>query len=133
MEALRDSRSSPVCLHQLSFTDQVIDAPPSRRKTSHADGPTKRSLSRLLLLARGERAGACSRGPRRRLAQVLVVTSPLASNLGFRASELRDIERLIEDNADDLLQKWEEFHPDPHVSARAGSPRDGETPRSPRW
>jgi len=37
----------------------------------------------------------------------------LASNLGFRASELRDIERLIEDNADDLLQKWEEFHGEP--------------------
>ena len=37
----------------------------------------------------------------------------LASNLGFRASELRDIERLIEDNADDLLQKWEEFHVEP--------------------
>ncbi len=45
--------------------------------------------------------------------QVLVVTGRLGSNLGFRASELRDIERLIEDNADDLLQKWEEFHVEP--------------------
>jgi hypothetical protein len=34
----------------------------------------------------------------------------LASNLGFRASELRDIERLIEKHADELLRQWEAFH-----------------------
>ena len=37
----------------------------------------------------------------------------LASNLGFRAPELRDIERLIEDHADDLLKEWEAVHGEP--------------------
>jgi hypothetical protein len=34
----------------------------------------------------------------------------LAGNLGFRAPELRDIERLIEDHVDDLLKEWEAVH-----------------------
>ena len=34
----------------------------------------------------------------------------LASNLGFRAPELRDVERLIEDHVDDLLKEWEAVH-----------------------
>jgi len=36
----------------------------------------------------------------------------LASNLGFRPHELRDIQRLIEKHADDLLQDWEAAHGD---------------------
>jgi hypothetical protein len=34
----------------------------------------------------------------------------LASNLSFRAAELRDVERLIEDHVDDLLKEWEAVH-----------------------
>jgi len=34
----------------------------------------------------------------------------LASNLGFRAPELRDVERLIEDHVDALLKEWEAVH-----------------------
>ena len=34
----------------------------------------------------------------------------LASNLGFRATELRDIERLIANHVDDLLNAWEAVH-----------------------
>lgn len=34
----------------------------------------------------------------------------LASNLGFRAAELRDIERLIEEHAAELLKEWEAVH-----------------------
>ena len=37
----------------------------------------------------------------------------LASNLGFQAPELRDIERLIEDHVDDLLKEWEAVHGEP--------------------
>ena len=37
----------------------------------------------------------------------------LASNLGFRPHELRDIERLIEDHVDELLEEWEAAHGDP--------------------
>ena len=37
----------------------------------------------------------------------------LASNLGFRATELREIERLIEDHADDLLGESEAVHGEP--------------------
>lgn len=36
----------------------------------------------------------------------------LASNLGFRAHELRMIERLIEDSIDELLDEWEAIHGD---------------------
>ena len=36
----------------------------------------------------------------------------LASNLGFRAHELRTIERLIEDSIDELLDGWEAIHGD---------------------
>jgi hypothetical protein len=36
----------------------------------------------------------------------------LASNLGFRAHELRTIERLIEDSIDELLDEWEAIHGD---------------------
>ncbi|MEX1116868.1 MAG: DUF4160 domain-containing protein [Akkermansiaceae bacterium] len=37
----------------------------------------------------------------------------LASNLGFKAQELRVIEQLIEDHADDLLKEWEAVHGEP--------------------
>ena len=36
----------------------------------------------------------------------------LASNLGFRAHELRTIERVIEDSIDELLDEWEAIHGD---------------------
>jgi hypothetical protein len=36
----------------------------------------------------------------------------LASSLGFRAHELRTIERLIEDSIDELLDEWEAIHGD---------------------
>jgi hypothetical protein len=36
----------------------------------------------------------------------------LASNLGFRAYELRKIERLIEDSIDELWDEWEAIHGD---------------------
>jgi len=34
----------------------------------------------------------------------------LASSLGFKPSELRDIERLVSDNKAILVKAWEEFH-----------------------
>lgn len=34
----------------------------------------------------------------------------LASSLGFKAAELRDIERLVSTNSAMLLKAWEEFH-----------------------
>ena len=34
----------------------------------------------------------------------------LAYNLGFRASELRRIERIVATNATELLEAWREFH-----------------------
>ena len=34
----------------------------------------------------------------------------LASSLGFKAAELRDIERLVSDNRAMLEKAWEEFH-----------------------
>jgi hypothetical protein len=34
----------------------------------------------------------------------------LASSLGFRAAELRDIERLVSANRGMLVKAWEEFH-----------------------
>jgi hypothetical protein len=34
----------------------------------------------------------------------------LASSLGFKAAELRDIERLVSANRAMLVQAWEEFH-----------------------
>jgi hypothetical protein len=36
----------------------------------------------------------------------------LATNLGFRSHELRDIQRLIERHSDDLLKDWEAAHGD---------------------
>jgi hypothetical protein len=34
----------------------------------------------------------------------------LASSLGFKADELRDVERLVSSNRAILLKAWEEFH-----------------------
>jgi hypothetical protein len=34
----------------------------------------------------------------------------LASSLGFKAGELRDVERLVSSNRAMLLKAWEEFH-----------------------
>jgi hypothetical protein len=34
----------------------------------------------------------------------------LASSLGFKPAELRDIERLVSDNRAMLVRAWEEFH-----------------------
>jgi hypothetical protein len=34
----------------------------------------------------------------------------LASSLGFKAAELRDIERLVSANGAMLVEAWEEFH-----------------------
>ena len=34
----------------------------------------------------------------------------MSSNLGFRARELREIERLVQLNGDTLLKAWREFH-----------------------
>jgi hypothetical protein len=34
----------------------------------------------------------------------------LASSLGFKAAELRDIERLVGANRAMLVKEWEEFH-----------------------
>lgn len=34
----------------------------------------------------------------------------LASSLGFKPAELRDIERLVSDNKAILVKAWEEFH-----------------------
>ena len=42
--------------------------------------------------------------------KVWLVTVALASSLGFRAGELREIERLLSLNRAILLKAWEEFH-----------------------
>jgi hypothetical protein len=36
----------------------------------------------------------------------------LARNLGFRAQELRRIERIIQENLEELLEAWNEHFPD---------------------
>jgi len=42
-----------------------------------------------------------------------LVPVALARNLGFRAHELRRIQRLIEENLDVLVQRWEAIHGEP--------------------
>ncbi|QPN69195.1 DUF4160 domain-containing protein [Synechococcus sp. CBW1108] len=42
--------------------------------------------------------------------KVSLIPVALASSLGFRAGELREIERLISMNRAILLKAWEEFH-----------------------
>ena len=42
--------------------------------------------------------------------KVWLATVALSSSLGFKAKELREIERLVSVNRAILLQAWEEFH-----------------------
>ena len=51
---------------------------------------------------------------------VLFTLVALSSSLGFRASELSEIERLVGLNRDILLRAWEEFHGSPWRAGHRG-------------
>jgi hypothetical protein len=73
----------------------------------HADGPSERAIPVVLLFRRQRRAE--TRAREANLAKFWLDPVRLAESGGFGRAEIRRVEALVRDNANELRRAWDEY------------------------